>query len=80
MLTGVFIAGYTINDGWAVKVLMLSPFVIDFTGNLLRLAVLAPMALRDRAELDGRGQNISNADPHRRRARAARLHPGVVSR
>ncbi len=37
MLTGVFIAGYTINDGWAVKTLMLSPFLIDFTGNLLRL-------------------------------------------
>jgi drug/metabolite transporter (DMT)-like permease len=51
MLTGVFIAGYTINDGWAVKVLLISPFVIDFTGNLLRLAVLAPMALKNRAEL-----------------------------
>jgi drug/metabolite transporter (DMT)-like permease len=51
MLTGVFIAGYTINDGWAVKVLLISPFVIDFTGNLLRLAVLAPMALKNRVEL-----------------------------
>ena len=78
MLTGVFIAGYTINDGWAVKVLLISPFVIDFTGNLLRLAVLAPMALRNRVEIDGRGQNISHADPDRRRARAARLHPGAV--
>lgn len=51
MLTGVFIAGYTINDGWAVKTLMLSPFLIDFTGNLLRLGVLAPMALQDRPAL-----------------------------
>lgn len=51
MLTGVFIAGYTINDGWAVKVLLISPFVIDFTGNLLRLAMLAPMALKNRVEL-----------------------------
>ena len=51
MLTGVFIAGYTINDGWAVKVLLISPFIIDFTGNLLRLAVLAPMALKHRAEM-----------------------------
>jgi drug/metabolite transporter (DMT)-like permease len=51
MLTGVFIAGYTINDGWAVKSLMLSPFIIDFTGNLLRLGMLAPMALKDRAVL-----------------------------
>lgn len=51
MLTGVFIAGYTINDGWAVKTLMLSPFLIDFTGNVLRLGVLAPMALKDPAAL-----------------------------
>jgi drug/metabolite transporter (DMT)-like permease len=51
MLTGVFIAGYTINDGWAVKTLMISPFLIDFTGNLLRLGLLAPMALNDRAVL-----------------------------
>ncbi|WP_129642413.1 DMT family transporter [Peristeroidobacter agariperforans] len=53
LLTGVFIAGYTINDGWAVKTLMLSPFVIDFTGNMLRLTVLAPMALRDPPALLG---------------------------
>jgi drug/metabolite transporter (DMT)-like permease len=51
MLTGVFIAGYTINDGWAVKALMLSPFLIDFAGNLLRLGLLAPMALKDRGAL-----------------------------
>jgi uncharacterized membrane protein len=51
MLTGVFIAGYTINDGWAVKVLLISPFLVDFSGNLLRLAVLAPFAWRDRAGL-----------------------------
>lgn len=51
ILTGFFIAGYTINDGWAVKTLLLSPFLIDFTGNLLRLGLLAPMALRDRANL-----------------------------
>ncbi|MEJ1960774.1 MAG: DMT family transporter [Gammaproteobacteria bacterium] len=51
VLIGVFIAGYTINDGWAVKALMLSPFLIDFAGNALRVALLAPMALRDRAEL-----------------------------
>ncbi len=47
----MFIAAYTINDGWAVKVLMMSPFLIDFTGNLLRTILLAPWALRDPAEL-----------------------------
>jgi drug/metabolite transporter (DMT)-like permease len=47
LLTGLFIAGYTVNDGWAVKSLALSPFVIDFSGNLLRVVALAPLALRD---------------------------------
>jgi drug/metabolite transporter (DMT)-like permease len=51
MLTGVFIASYTINDGWAVKTLLISPFIIDFSGNMLRLLMLSPMALRDRAAL-----------------------------
>jgi drug/metabolite transporter (DMT)-like permease len=47
LLTGLFIAGYTVNDGWSVKSLALSPFVIDFSGNLLRVAALTPLALRD---------------------------------
>jgi drug/metabolite transporter (DMT)-like permease len=51
LLTGVFIAAYTLNDGWAVKVLMISPFVIDLTGNLFRTLVLAPRAWRDRAQV-----------------------------
>lgn len=51
MLTGVFIAAYTINDGWAVKTLLISPFIVDFSGNVVRILVLSPMALRDRAGL-----------------------------
>src|SRR5688572_18307240 len=51
LLTGALIAAYTLNDGWAVKVLLISPFVIDFTGNLFRLLVLAPRAWRDRARV-----------------------------
>jgi len=51
LLTGALIAAYTLNDGWAVKVLLISPFVIDFTGNLFRMAVLAPRAWRDRARV-----------------------------
>jgi len=46
--TGAFIAGYTVNDGWAVRALGLSPFVVDFAGNLVRIGVLAPVALLDR--------------------------------
>lgn len=47
--TGALIAGYTLIDGYAVKVLLLSPIVVDYVGNLLRLPLLAPAALRDRA-------------------------------
>ena len=47
LLTGLFIAGYTVNDGWSVKSLALSPFIIDFSGNLIRVLVLTPLALRD---------------------------------
>jgi drug/metabolite transporter (DMT)-like permease len=36
-LTGVFIAGYTVLDGYAVKVLLISPILLDYVGNLLRI-------------------------------------------
>ena len=48
LLTGVFIAAYTINDGWAVKALLISPFIIDYTGNVFRVVVLSPGAWTDR--------------------------------
>jgi len=51
LLTGAFIAAYTVNDGWAVKMLLISPFLVDFTGNLFRMVVLAPRAWRDRDRL-----------------------------
>jgi drug/metabolite transporter (DMT)-like permease len=51
LVTGLLIAAYTLNDGWAVKVLLISPFVIDFTGNLFRMLVLAPRAWKDRARV-----------------------------
>jgi drug/metabolite transporter (DMT)-like permease len=49
--TGVFIASYTINDGWAAKVLLISPFIVDYAGNLFRVIVLAPRALANGKEL-----------------------------
>jgi drug/metabolite transporter (DMT)-like permease len=49
LLTGVFIAGYTINDGWAVKILSISPFIIDLSGSVFRFVALTPSVLRDRA-------------------------------
>jgi len=49
--TGVFIAAYTINDGWAVKALAISPVIVDFSGNLFRSVVLGARAWRDRARV-----------------------------
>lgn len=49
--TGMFTASYTINDGYAVKVLMISPFIVDYAGNLMRVLVLAPRAWLDRARV-----------------------------
>lgn len=46
-LTGGFIAGYSLVDGYAVKVLLLSPILVDYVGNLLRVPVMLPFALRD---------------------------------
>jgi drug/metabolite transporter (DMT)-like permease len=51
LLTGTFIAAYTLNDGWAVKSLLVSPLLVDYCGNLVRSAALLPMVLRDRARL-----------------------------
>jgi drug/metabolite transporter (DMT)-like permease len=49
--TGVFIAAYTINDGWAVKMLLISPFIVDYSGNFVRMLVLSPYAWMDRARV-----------------------------
>ena len=47
VLTGAFIAAYTVVDGYAVKVLRMSPILVDYMGNFVRVAVLAPAVLRD---------------------------------
>ncbi len=47
LLTGVFIASYTVVDGYAVKVVLLSPILIDYFGNFVRLIFLLPPVLRD---------------------------------
>ncbi len=48
LLTGVFIASYTVVDGYAVKFALMSPILVDYMGNLARMALLAPAVLRDR--------------------------------
>lgn len=47
LLTGLFIASYTVVDGYAVKVLMLSPILVDYFGNFVRLLFMVPSVLRD---------------------------------
>ena len=49
-LTGLSIAAYSVVDGYTVKVLMVSPIVLDYMGNLVRLVLFSPRVLRDRAE------------------------------
>jgi drug/metabolite transporter (DMT)-like permease len=49
LLTGVFIAAYTMVDGYAVKFVLMSPILLDYYGNFVRLAFLVPTVLRDRA-------------------------------
>jgi drug/metabolite transporter (DMT)-like permease len=50
-LTGLVIACYTVADGYTVRALALSPILLDYFGNLVRLASLTPLAVRRRAEL-----------------------------
>lgn len=47
LLTGVFIAGYTVVDGYGVKVLLISPILIDYLGSCVRVVLLAPVVLRN---------------------------------
>lgn len=47
LFTGVFIAAYTVLDGYAVKVLLLSPILVDYFGNFARIVFLAPALLKD---------------------------------
>jgi len=48
-LTGALIAGYTVVDGYAVKALLLSPLLLDWMCNVLRVPFALPAVLRDRA-------------------------------
>lgn len=50
VLTGMFIAAYTVTDSYAVKWLAMSPILLDYFGNFVRVLLLVPAALQDRAE------------------------------
>jgi drug/metabolite transporter (DMT)-like permease len=48
VLTGAFIAAYTVADSYAVKFLAMSPILLDYMSNFVRLLLLLPAALQDR--------------------------------
>ena len=48
MLIGLLIASYTVTDGYAVKVFMLTPVVLDWISHVLRTLILAPVMVRRR--------------------------------
>ncbi len=48
MATGALIAGYTLIDGYAVKIALISPILVDYFGNLLRIPFMLRGALRNR--------------------------------
>lgn len=48
LLTGGVIACYTVVDGYAVKVLLMSPFLAHYVETAVRCALLMPVVLRDR--------------------------------
>ena len=50
-LTGLAIAGYTLVDGYGVKVLLMAPLVLDYFSNVIRGMFMAPMAWRNRTAL-----------------------------
>jgi drug/metabolite transporter (DMT)-like permease len=45
LVTGVFISAYTVVDGWGVKVLGMSPILVDYLGNVARLVILVPVVM-----------------------------------
>lgn len=49
--TGVTIACYTLIDGYSVRILALSPFLVEYAGNIVRAVVLTERARRYRNTL-----------------------------
>ncbi len=48
-LTGMLIALYSVIDGYAVKVMLISPILVDYIGNAMRIPFMLPAVLADRA-------------------------------
>ena len=53
LITGVMIAGYSVIDGIAIKVLLIGPVIFDYACNVLRLPLQLPTLLRHWHGQDG---------------------------
>ena len=51
LITGAMIAGYSVIDAYAIKVLVIGPVIFDYMCNLLRLPLQLPTLLRNRPGL-----------------------------
>lgn len=51
LITGTMIAGYSVIDGYAIKVMAMGPVIFDYLCNLLRVPMQLPTLLRGRAGL-----------------------------
>jgi len=51
LLTGFFIASYTLWDKYAVSVVLIAPFLYDWLNNAIRVLLLAPAAIQHRTEV-----------------------------
>lgn len=51
LITGALIAGYSVIDGYAIKVLAMGPVIFDYMCNVLRVPLQLPTVLRQRAAL-----------------------------
>lgn len=49
--TGLWIAVYSFVDGYAVKVMLIAPLVLDWLGNIIRAVCLSPIAWRHREHI-----------------------------
>jgi drug/metabolite transporter (DMT)-like permease len=51
LITGTLIAGYSVVDGYAIKVLAIGPVLFDYACNALRLPLQLPTLLKERPAL-----------------------------
>ncbi len=51
LLTGLWIASYTAIDGYAVKFLLVSPILLDYMSNFIRIPLYLPLVWKDRYTL-----------------------------